>query len=317
MRLMSEFEAAYLKVLRTGELERRVEEARGMLEECRLCGRECRVNRLESFKGAACRTGRKAVVSSFNAHFGEEDPLVGEHGSGTIFFTNCNLHCQYCQNYEISQMGEGREVEPEELAAMMLHLQGRGCHNVNFVSPTHVVPQILEALLIAAEKGLTVPLVHNTGGYDSLEALRLLDGIVDIYMPDMKYADEETGRKYSKVKQYPQVNQAAVREMHRQVGDLLMDECGIAQRGLLVRHLVLPNGLAGTGEIVRFLSQEVSLNSYLNVMSQYRPTYKAHEYMEIDRPPSAEELQEAVDLAREAGLHRLDERRQRLLWLLR
>jgi len=314
---MSEFEAAYLKVLRTGELERRVEEARGMLEECRLCGRECRVNRLESFKGAACRTGRKAVVSSFNAHFGEEDPLVGEHGSGTIFFTNCNLHCQYCQNYEISQMGEGREVEPEELAAMMLHLQGRGCHNVNFVSPTHVVPQILEALLIAAEKGLTVPLVHNTGGYDSLEALRLLDGIVDIYMPDMKYADEETGRKYSKVKQYPQVNQAAVREMHRQVGDLLMDECGIAQRGLLVRHLVLPNGLAGTGEIVRFLSQEVSLNSYLNVMSQYRPTYKAHEYMEIDRPPSAEELQEAVDLAREAGLHRLDERRQRLLWLLR
>lgn len=314
---MSEFEAAYLKVLRTGELERRVEEARGMLEECRLCGRECRVNRLESSKGAACRTGRKAVVSSFNAHFGEEDPLVGEHGSGTIFFTNCNLHCQYCQNYEISQMGEGREVEPEELAAMMLHLQGRGCHNVNFVSPTHVVPQILEALLIAAEKGLTVPLVHNTGGYDSLEALRLLDGIVDIYMPDMKYADEETGRKYSKVKQYPQVNQAAVREMHRQVGDLLMDECGIAQRGLLVRHLVLPNGLAGTGEIVRFLSQEVSLNSYLNVMSQYRPTYKAHEYMEIDRPPSAEELQEAVDLAREAGLHRLDERRQRLLWLLR
>lgn len=317
MRLMSEFEAAYLKVLRTGELERRVEEARGMLEECRLCGRECRVNRLESSKGAACRTGRKAVVSSFNAHFGEEDPLVGEHGSGTIFFTNCNLHCQYCQNYEISQMGEGREVEPEELAAMMLHLQGRGCHNVNFVSPTHVVPQILEALLIAAEKGLTVPLVHNTGGYDSLEALRLLDGIVDIYMPDMKYADEETGRKYSKVKQYPQVNQAAVREMHRQVGDLVTDELGIAQRGLLVRHLVLPNGLAGTGEIVRFLSQEVSLNSYLNVMSQYRPTYKAHEYMEIDRPPSAEELQEAVDLAREAGLHHLDERRQRLLWLLR
>lgn len=314
---MSEFEAAYLKVLRTGELERRVEEARGMLEECRLCGRECRVNRLESSKGAACRTGRKAVVSSFNAHFGEEDPLVGEHGSGTIFFTNCNLHCQYCQNYEISQMGEGREVEPEELAAMMLHLQGRGCHNVNFVSPTHVVPQILEALLIAAEKGLTVPLVHNTGGYDSLEALRLLDGIVDIYMPDMKYADEETGRKYSKVKQYPQVNQAAVREMHRQVGDLVTDELGIAQRGLLVRHLVLPNGLAGTGEIVRFLSQEVSLNSYLNVMSQYRPTYKAHEYMEIDRPPSAEELQEAVDLAREAGLHHLDERRQRLLWLLR
>jgi putative pyruvate formate lyase activating enzyme len=314
---MPEFEAAYLKLLGTGELQRRVEEARSMLEECRLCGRECRVNRLESSQGAACRTGHKAVVSSFNAHFGEEAPLVGDHGSGTIFFTNCNLQCQYCQNYEISQMGEGREVEPEELAAMMLHLQGRGCHNVNFVSPTHVVPQILEALPCAAEKGLTVPLVHNTGGYDSLDALRLLDGIVDIYMPDMKYADEGTGRKYSKVKQYPQVNQAAVREMHRQVGDLVVDERGIAQRGLLVRHLVLPNGLAGTGEVVRFLSQEVSLNTYLNVMSQYRPTYKAHEHTEIDRPPSAGELQEAVDLAREAGIHRLDERRQRLVWLLR
>jgi putative pyruvate formate lyase activating enzyme len=312
-----EFEAAYLKLLRTGELEHRVEKAHAMLKECCLCGRKCRVNRLESSQGAACRTGHKALVSSFNAHFGEEDPLVGEHGSGTIFFTNCSLHCQYCQNYEISQMGEGREVEPEELAAMMLHLQGRGCHNVNFVSPTHVVPQILEALFIAAENGLTVPLVYNTGGYDSLDALGLLDGIVDIYMPDMKYANEETGRKYSKVKQYPQVNQAAVREMHRQVGDLVMDERGIAQRGLLVRHLVLPHGLAGTGEIVSFLSQEVSLNSYLNVMSQYRPTYKAHEHTEIDRPPSAEELQEAVDLAREAGLDRLDERRRRSAWLFR
>lgn len=288
-----------------------------MLEECSLCGRECGVNRLESSKGAVCRTGARAVVSSFNAHFGEEDPLVGEHGSGTIFFTNCNLKCQYCQNYEISQLGEGREVEPEELAAMMLHLQDRGCHNVNFVSPTHVVPQILEALLIAAERGLSMPLVHNTGGYDSLAALRLLDGIVDIYMPDMKYADEEAGRKYSKVKQYPQVNQAAVKEMHRQTGDLAMDERGIAQRGLLVRHLVLPNGLAGTDETVRFLSQEVSPDTYLNVMSQYRPTYKAYEYAELDRCPSAEELQEALDLAHQAGLTRLDERRPRLVWLLR
>jgi putative pyruvate formate lyase activating enzyme len=314
---MPQFEAAYLELLRTGELARRVEEARTMLQECGLCGRECRVNRLESAKGAACRTGDKAVVSSFNAHFGEEDPLVGDHGSGTIFFSNCNLQCQYCQNYEISQMGEGREVEPEELAAMMLHLQGRGCHNINFVSPTHVVPQILEALLPAAEKGLTVPLVHNTGGYDSLDALRLLDGIVDIYMPDMKYADEETGRKYSKVKRYPQVNQAAVKEMHRQVGDLVTDERGIAQRGLLVRHLVLPHGLAGTGEIARFLSQQISPNTYLNVMSQYRPTYKAHEYAVIDRSPSGEELQAAADLAHEAGLHRLDERRQRFVWLLR
>jgi putative pyruvate formate lyase activating enzyme len=314
---MSEFEAAYRKLLHTGELEQRVEEVRSMLEECSLCGRECGVNRLESSKGAACRTGVKAVVSSFNAHFGEEDPLVGQHGSGTIFFTNCNLKCQYCQNYAISQLGEGREVEPEELAAMMLHLQGRGCHNINFVSPTHVVPQILEALLLAAEKGLSVPLVHNTGGYDSLGTLRLLDGIVDIYMPDMKYTNEEAGRKYSKVERYPQVNQSAVKEMHRQVGDLVMDDRGVAQRGLLVRHLVLPNGLAGTRETATFLSQEVSPDTYLNVMSQYRPTYKAQSYPEIDRRPTAEELQEAVDLAREAGLTRLDERKSRLVWLLR
>ena len=314
---MSKFEAAYLELLRTGELESRVEEARAMLEECRLCGRECRVNRLESTKGAVCRTGEKAVVSSFNAHFGEEDPLVGQHGSGTIFFTNCNLKCQFCQNYEISQLGEGREVSAEEIAGMMLHLQGRGCHNINFVSPTHVIPQIMAALLIAAEKGLRVPLVHNTGGYDSLETLSLLDGIVDIYMPDMKYADEKMGRKYSKVKDYPQVNQAAVREMHRQVGDLVMDEQGIAQRGLLVRHLVLPNGLAGTAEIVRFLAEEISPETYLNVMSQYRPTYKAHEYPDIDRRPTMEELEGAVSLAQEAGLTRLDERRPRLVWLLR
>jgi putative pyruvate formate lyase activating enzyme len=314
---MSEFQAAYRKLLPTGQLQRRVQEARLMLEECRLCGRECGVDRLESSKGAACRTGAKAMVSSFNAHFGEEDPLVGQHGSGTIFFSNCNLKCQYCQNYEISQLGEGREVEPEELAAMMLHLEGRGCHNVNFVSPTHVVPQILEALLVAAEKGLSVPLVYNTGGYDSLDTLRLLDGIVDIYMPDMKYAAEEAGRKYSKVERYPQVNQSAVKEMHRQVGDLVLDDRGVAQRGLLVRHLVLPAGLAGTREIVSFLSEEVSPDTYLNVMSQYRPTYKAHNYPEIDRRPTAEELEEAVDLAREAGLARLDERKSRLVWLLR
>jgi putative pyruvate formate lyase activating enzyme len=314
---MSEFDAAYLELLRTGELQRRVEEAHTMLEECRLCGRECRVNRLESTEGAVCRTGGKAVVSSFNAHFGEENPLVGQHGSGTIFFTNCNLKCQFCQNYEISQLGEGREVSPEEIAAMMVHLQSRGCHNINFVSPTHVIPQIMAALLLAAEQGLRVPLVHNTGGYDSMEALCLLNGIVDIYMPDMKYADEEAGRKYSKVKDYPQVNQAALKEMHRQVGDLVMDDQAIAQRGLLVRHLVLPNGLAGTAEIVQFLAEEISPETYLNVMSQYRPTYKAHEYSEIDRRPTMEELEEAVRLAHEAGLTRLDERKSRLVWLFR
>jgi len=314
---MPEFEAAYVKLLRTGELQQRVEQARSILEECRFCGRECGVNRLETTKGAVCRTGGKAVVSSFNAHFGEEEPLVGQHGSGTIFFTNCNLKCQFCQNYEISQLGEGREVEPEELAAMMLHLQGRNCHNINFVSPTHVIPQILEALLIAAEKGLRVPLVHNSGGYDSLEALELLDGIVDIYMPDTKYADAEVGRTYSKVEDYPSVNQAGVKEIHRQVGDLTMDDQGIAQRGLLVRHLVLPNNLAGTGDIVQFLAEEISPETYLNVMAQYRPTYKAHQYPEINRRPSAQEMEEAVELALEAGLTRLDERKARLVWLLR
>jgi len=314
---MPEFEAAYMDLLRAGHLQQRVEEARSILEECRLCGRECGVNRLETIKGAVCRTGDHALVSSYNAHFGEEDPLVGQHGSGTIFFTNCNLKCQFCQNYEISQLGEGREVAAEELAAMMLHLQGRGCHNINFVSPTHVIPQILEALSIAVDRGLRVPLVHNTGGYDSLEALRLLDGIVDIYMPDMKYAAAEAGLKYSKVKEYPKVNQAAIREMHRQVGDLAVDGRGVAQRGLLVRHLVLPHGLAGTGEIVKFLAEEISPETYLNVMAQYRPTYRAQQYEEIDRPPSAEELEEAVSLALAAGLTRLDERRSGLVWLLR
>ncbi len=314
---MPEFEAAYVELARSGDLAQRVEQARSILEECQLCGRECGTNRLETTEGAACRTGRQAVVSSYNAHFGEEDPLVGQHGSGTIFFTHCNLKCQFCQNCEISQLGEGREVTAEELAAMMLHLQGRGCHNINFVSPTHVIPQILEALTIAVGRGLRVPLVHNTGGYDSLEALRLLDGIVDIYMPDMKYASAEAGLKYSKVKDYPRVNQAGVREMHRQVGDLTMDDGGIAQRGLLVRHLVLPHGLAGTAQIVKFLAEEISPETYLNVMAQYRPAYRAHEYEELNRCPSAEELEEAVNLALTAGLTRLDERKSRLVWLLR
>ena len=311
------FKPAYLTLYESGELKKRVEEAIARLEKCDICPRECGANRLIGSKGAACRTGRKAVVSSYNPHFGEEDPLVGTHGSGTIFFTWCNLRCQYCQNYGISQLGHGREVEPEQLAAMMLHLQDMGCHNINLVSPTHVVPQILEALLIAVEKGLRVPLVYNTGGYDSLKTLKLLDGIVDIYMPDMKYSDPEVAWRYSKVKDYPAINKAAVKEMHRQVGDLVLDERGIALKGLLVRHLVLPNGLAGTGEIVRFLAEEVSRNTYLNIMDQYRPCYKAHEIPELSRRITAEEYEEAVKLAHQAGLYRLDERRPRLVWLFR
>jgi len=309
------FEPAYLALYESGELKRRAEEAVARLAKCDICPRECGANRLESSKGAGCRTGRKAVVSSFHPHFGEEDPLVGIHGSGTIFFTWCNLHCQFCQNYEISQLGEGREVEPSELAAMMLYLQDLGCHNINLVSPTHVVPQILEALLIAVEKGLRLPLVYNTGGYDSLKTLKLLDGIVDIYMPDMKYSDPEIAWRYSKVKDYPAVNRAAVKEMHRQVGDLVLDERGIAVRGLLVRHLVLPNRLAGTEEIVRFLAEEISRNTYLNIMDQYRPCYKAHQIPELSRRITFEEYEEALEMARKVGLNRLDKRQPRLVWL--
>ncbi|MFB0546667.1 MAG: radical SAM protein [Anaerolineae bacterium] len=311
---MKPFEAAYLKLHRCGELKARVEEAYAHLEDCRICPRECGVNRLAGEQGV-CRTGKRAVVSSYNPHFGEEAPLVGRGGSGTIFFTHCNLKCQFCQNYEISQQGEGREVEPEDLALMMLRLQALGCHNINYVSPTHVVPQILVGLLIAVEAGLSIPLVYNTGGYDPLETLTLLDGIFDIYMPDMKYADEGIARKHSKIKDYPAVNQAAVKEMHRQVGDLIMDERGVAQRGLLVRHLVLPEGLAGTAEIVSFLAEEISPNTYLNVMDQYRPCYRAYEYPPLDRRITRAEFEEAVRLAQEAGLTRLDDRRARLMWV--
>ena len=313
--MSARFEPAYVALLESGELKRRVEAAYQRLEACDICPRECGVNRLKGEVGV-CRTGERAVVSSFNPHFGEEAPLVGRGGSGTIFFSWCNLKCQFCQNYEISQLGQGREVEPEDLAAMMLRLQDMGCHNVNFVSPTHVVPQILAGVLIAAQAGLRLPLVYNTGGYDSLSTLALLDGVFDIYMPDMKYADAEIALKYSKVEDYPAINQAAVKEMHRQVGDLIMDERGIALRGLLVRHLVLPEGLAGTAEIVRFLATEISTNTYLNIMDQYRPCYKAGELPPLNRRITLQEYEEAVHLAHEAGLHRLDDRGARLMWVL-
>jgi putative pyruvate formate lyase activating enzyme len=273
------------------------------------------VNRLEDKKGT-CRTGRRAVVASFHPHFGEEAPLVGRYGSGTIFISNCNLQCQFCQNFELSQLGEGREVSPEEMAAMMLHLQRRGCHNINIVSPTHVVSQVLEALPIAIEQGLSVPLVYNSGGYDSVETLRLLEGIFDIYMPDMKYSDAEIAREYSKIEDYPRVNQAAVKEMHRQVGDLVVNEEGVALRGLLIRHLILPHGLAGTEEIIRFIAEELSRDSYLNLMDQYRPCYRAHQFPLLTRPITPEEYGAALELAAKYGLRRLDQPR-RWVFLLR
>lgn len=311
---MNAFEPAYLALLRSSELKQRVQDAYKHLHDCDFCGRECRVDRYE--QPGTCKTGVRAVVSSAGPHLGEEDPLRGYRGSGTIFFAWCNLNCQFCQNHDISQSGHGREVEPEELAQMMLSLQAQGCHNINFVSPTHVVAPILAALLIAAEAGLRLPLVWNTGGYDSLAALTLLDGVVDIYMPDMKYADEETARKYSKIKRYPAVNQAGVREMHRQVGDLVMDDNGIALRGLLVRHLVLPGGLAGTDKIARFLAEEVSRDTYINVMDQYRPCYRAYELPPLDRPVTRAEYEQAVQQGREVGLHRFDKRAPRFLRVL-
>jgi putative pyruvate formate lyase activating enzyme len=304
------FEAAYVRLLREGELERRAQTALEHLAACDLCARACGVDRSIGRLGS-CKTSRRARVSSFFPHTGEEDPLRGTRGSGTIFFSHCNLRCQFCQNYTISQEGEGHLVGAEELATMMLTLQQMGCHNINLVSPSHVVAQIIEALVIAAENGLRLPLVYNSGGYDSMAALALLDGIVDIYMPDMKYADAAVAEQYSKVKDYPQHNQAAVKEMHRQVGDLVLDERGVAQRGLLVRHLVLPGGLAGTAAVARFLAEEVSPNTYINVMGQYRPEYKARteDLGPLSRGVTAEEIHEAYELARQAGLHRFDERR--------
>ncbi len=297
----------YVELHKQGELRRRAEQAWQGLAHCHTCAWQCAVDRLAGELGQ-CRTGRLARVSSYFPHFGEEDCLRGRHGSGTIFFAHCNLHCQFCQNYDISQLGHGQDVEPEQIAVMMLALQAEGCHNINLVSPSHVVPQIMVALALAAEAGLRLPLVYNTGGYDSLETLRLLDGVVDIYMPDMKYADPETALRYSQVPNYPPINQAAVKEMHRQVGDLAIDEDGIAQRGLLVRHLVLPGGLAGTAEIARFLAEKVSAACYINVMGQYRPAYRAARYPEIDRPASRQEVAEAVQLVLDAGLYRLDHR---------
>jgi putative pyruvate formate lyase activating enzyme len=308
-----EFVPAYVPLLESGELARRVELAYRHLEDCDLCARYCHVNRRVTTEGAVCRTGERAVVASYGAHHGEEDCLRGARGSGTIFFSWCNLRCVFCQNWDISQKGIGRAAEPAEIAGMMLELQRQGCHNINLVTPSHVVAQIIAAVHEAAKRGLRVPLVYNTGGYDSPEALALLDGIVDIYMPDMKYGDSALARKYSKVRNYVEVNQAAVREMHRQVGDLALDERGIALRGLLVRHLVLPGGIAGTDKVLAFLAGEISRETYLNLMDQYRPCYRADEYPEIDRPITSEEYRAALATAARLGLNRLDHRAPRRL----
>ncbi len=298
------FIPAYLK-LPPDILANKVRIAEDMLKSCRLCPRECKVDRTTHMRGF-CRTGDKPFVSSWGLHFGEERPLVGRHGSGTIFFGNCNLGCLFCQNYSISHLGEAREISVERLAEVMFELQGDGCHNINLVTPTHQMPMILRALSISVQRGLAIPIVYNCGGYESLEAIKLLDGVVDIYMPDFKYADPEMSLKYSNARDYPAVAKAVIREMHHQVGDLVMDGSGIAQRGLLLRHLVLPGGIAGTGEVVRFIAEEISKHTYVNILDQYYPCYKAFDHPPLDRRVTREEYIEAVKLALESGLTRLD-----------
>jgi putative pyruvate formate lyase activating enzyme len=307
------FMPAYHALLQTGELAQRAKQGYQHLEDCDLCARYCHMNRRQTIKGAVCRTGERAIVNSYGPHHGEEDPLRGWNGSGTIFFSWCSLRCVFCQNWEISQKGRGQEVEPAQLAEMMLQLQSQGCHNINFVTPSHVVAQIIAAVDIAAQQGLNVPLVYNTGGYDSPEALALLDGIIDVYMPDMKYGDSKLARQYSKVRNYVEVNFAAVKEMHRQVGDLQLDANGIAQRGLLVRHLVLPANIAGTDKVLAFLAREISTNTYLNLMDQYYPCYRADEYPLLARPITGAEYDQALKLTEQYGLHRLDRRHARLI----
>lgn len=297
-----DFLPAYIQLYETGELEKRVSAGYEMLRECKLCARECGVDRLQGEKGH-CKSGERVMISSARPHFGEEPPLVGRRGSGTIFLTNCNLGCVFCQNYDISHQGRGKEIETDEMANAMLALQGMGCHNINFVTPTHYIPQILAGLLIAVKNGLRVPLVHNCGGYESIDALKLLDGVFDIYMPDMKYGDNDAGKKYSRASDYFDVVTAAVSEMHRQVGDLTVNSEGIAERGLLIRHLVLPGDLAGTGKIVEYISR-LSKNSYVNIMAQYRPEYRALRYPELSRRISSKEFKDAISLAEEAGLSR-------------
>src|SRR5208283_1310224 len=264
-------------------LQTRIDAAYKLLERCRACPRACGANRLTNEKTGFCRSGLNPIISSVNAHHGEEPPLSGIKGSGTIFFANCNLRCVYCQNYPISQMGNGVEKTPEELAGQMLLLQEQGCHNLNLVTPSHFMPQILKSLDMASQRGFDLPIVYNTNGYESLEALRLLDGIVDIYLPDMRYSNNGFSMKYSGAPHYSEVNRAAVKEMHRQVGNLVVDESGFGKRGLIIRHLILPKGLSGTEVIMKFIAEEISKDVYISLMSQYFPAYKAKCYKELSR----------------------------------
>ncbi|MFQ5893266.1 MAG: radical SAM protein [Nitrospinota bacterium] len=304
----------YVRLYMSGELDRRVEAALASLEKCRLCPWDCDVNRLQN-EQKVCRTGRYAKVASYSPHLGEEYCLRGWNGSGTIFFAWCNLRCVFCQNYDISQQEAGQEVTPERLGKMMLEMQAMGCHNINFVTPEHVAAQVLEAFPHAIRGGLQLPIVYNTSAFDSLESLHHMDGIVDIYMPDFKYWNEETSKLYLKSPKYPETARAAFKEMHRQVGDLEVDDRGLARRGLLVRHLVMPGALEETREIMQFLATEISPHTYVNIMDQYRPAGRAvqfERYEEINRRVTRKELLEAYRFAQEAGLRRFDDGRRLL-----
>ncbi len=302
---MALFEPSYIGTFEKGLLKEKAEKAHSLLQSCTLCPRKCGVDRLSGETGI-CKTGKFAWVSSCTPHFGEEQPLVGTHGSGTIFFTHCNLLCLFCQNFDISHEDHGHRVTDDELAAMMLTLQNQGCHNINFVTPSHVVPQILAALEIAVQNGLCVPLVFNSGGYDRVSTLSLLDGVFDIYMPDFKFWDPQLAEDACQAGDYPDVACKALAEMHRQVGDLQLNDAGIARRGLLIRHLVLPGGIAGTREIMRFIARSVSSGSYVNIMSQYRPCGRAAEVVGLSSCLSAKDYHTAVQAAREEGITRLD-----------
>jgi putative pyruvate formate lyase activating enzyme len=299
---------SYIRSAESGELADRIERASALLASCTVCPRNCRVNRLHDERGY-CRTGLLPVISSYGPHFGEEPPLVGRNGSGTIFVTHCNLACQFCQNYDISQCAHGEEVSCEGLADMMMSLQRQGCHNINLVTPTHIVPQILAGLEIAARQGLRIPLVYNSGGYDSVDTLRLLEGIVDIYMPDAKYGNDEIARSLSHAQGYVSIMKAGIVEMHRQVGDLVIDK-GIAVRGMIIRHLVLPENLAGSDLVLPWIAREISPDSYVNIMDQYHPSWHAGYKGTGSLPRSLhrrllpQEYRFAVQCARESGLHR-------------
>jgi putative pyruvate formate lyase activating enzyme len=301
------FEPAYLKLCRSGELEKRVETLWAVMESCRLCPRQCGVNRLQGETGFCRSPGTGLVIASFHSHFGEEKPLVGMGGSGTIFFSHCSLRCVFCQNWDISQLGRGARQDTEALAGMMLRLQEMGCHNINLVTPSHYSAPILKALGIAAKQGLRLPIVYNTCGWERLEILRLLDGVVDIYLPDFKYwEDDKAARFLSGAQNYPELTRAAIREMHRQVGVARADADGIIRRGLMIRHLVMPNRTAGSQEIMAWIAGHLPKETYINIMAQYRPLHKAFDYPEIARKITREEYREVVQKARDLGLENLD-----------